>query len=636
MKKRIAFISEHASPLATLGGVDSGGQNVYVGELAKHLTMMGYQVDIFTRWDNAGLPPVICWVPDVRVIHIEAGPVEPMEKEKLFIYMDEFADNMIEFIKNETEAYEVIHANFWMSGMVAMEIKKQFQIPFVITFHALGYVRKLHQREQDKFPAERVDVEQQIVAAADMIIAECPQDREDLINYYHAPETKIAIVPCGFNPHEFYPLDRLLARMVLNIEHNDPLILQLGRMVPRKGVDTVITALAKVRKTGSSVRLIIVGGETEDLAPGENPEVARLQQLAESEGVTDAVNFVGRKNRDVLKYYYAAADIFITTPWYEPFGITPLEAMACGTPVIGSEVGGIKYTVENGVTGYLIPPNDPDALAERIFELLNDRDLLERMRVNAIKRVNTLFTWSKVAQKISVLYERILREYIEDENSDAEALAFINESFNHACDTFCKSKDAIQVPVLEAAQLLTDCFRTKNKVLVCGNGGSAAESQHLVAELVGRFEMTKRQGLPAISLTADTAIITAWSNDIHYEDAFARQVEAYGQPGDILFCFSTSGQSTNVINAMKVALEKQMKCIALTGKGGGDMSAYAHVNIVIPSDHTQRIQELHLHILHTLCSLVEYNLFGKRNRKQRLLVPRQQQAGQSRTLNRVA
>jgi D-inositol-3-phosphate glycosyltransferase len=611
MKKRIAFISEHASPLATLGGVDSGGQNVYVGELAKHLILLGYEVDIFTRWDNPNLPTVVSWVPGIRVIHVKAGPVEVLEKEKLFPHMPEF---ILSFISSEAIEYDLIHANFWMSAMAAAEIKRRLGIPFVVTFHALGAVRKLHQKENDKFPPERIDIEKQVAHEADYVIAECPQDKEDLLQFYDTPQERICIIPCGFNTHEFYPLDRLLARMVLNINHNDPLLLQLGRMVPRKGIDTVLRALGRARRDGCSARLLVVGGETEELHPGDNPEITRLQKIADEQNIADAVTFVGRKNRDVLKYYYAAADIFITTPWYEPFGITPLEAMACGTPVVGAAVGGIKYSVEDGETGFLVPPNDPDALAGKITTLLENKDLMERMRINSIKRVNTLFTWSNVAQKISALYDRVLLDYTED-TKESEALAFIKDSFNHACDIFCKTREVLQVPILEAGQLLTNCFLTQKKVLVCGNGGSAAESQHLVAELVGRFEMSKRRGLPAISLTSDTAILTAWSNDIHYEDAFARQVEAYGQRGDVLFCFSTSGQSANVIKAMKMALEKEMFCIALTGKGGGDMSTYSHVNIIVPSDHTQRIQEMHLHILHTLCSLVEHNLFARKSRK---------------------
>jgi D-inositol-3-phosphate glycosyltransferase len=608
MKKIVALISEHASPLASLGGVDSGGQNVYVAEIARHLTLCGYQVDIFTRWDNAELPQVITWIPDVRIVHVKAGPVSVMEKERLFEYMPAFTKDMLSFIQKEQVEYDLVHANFWMSAMVAADLKKCLQIPFVVTFHALGHIRKIHQGSDDKFPKERVNIEKSIVREADHIIAECPQDRDDLIEYYEAPARKITIIPCGFNPHEFYPLDRLLARRVVKLDTSEYIVLQLGRIVPRKGIDNVIRAMGRIKRTSIPARLVIVGGETDNLDPDKNPEIARLQKIAAEENVEDMVTFTGRKHRDMLKYYYAAANVFITTPWYEPFGITPLESMACGTPVIGSDVGGIKYTVEDGKCGFLVPPNDPDALAVRIYELLNDPKLRARMGANAVKRVNGLFTWSKVTDMVAALYEKILLE--TRPAVDEPAQTFIANAFDGAVKTLHRSKWLLMVPMMQAVAILVNCFRGSNKVLICGNGGSAAESQHFAAELVGRFEIPHREGLPAISLTGDSAVMTAWANDFGYENVFARQVESYGKKGDVLFCFSTSGKSVNVINAMKAAQGKGMTCIALTGKGGGEMSLYAHANIVVPSNNTQRIQELHLHILHTVCSLVEEKLFG--------------------------
>jgi phosphoheptose isomerase len=610
MKRRIAFISEHASPLATLGGVDSGGQNVYVGELARHLVISGFCVDIFTRWENESLSQIINWIPDVRVVHVKAGPIRVIEKEQLLEYMDEFAENMMSFSKRQNIHYELIHANFFMSGIVAARIKELTGISFVITFHALGAVRKIHQGVKDKFPPQRIEIEKRIVGEADLIIAECPQDKEDLVKYYDAPTEKINIVPCGFNPQEFYPIDRSVARMVLNIPTSDFIILQLGRMVPRKGVDNVIRALGRLKKTNLPARLIIVGGEKDDIDELD-PEISRLKKIASEENVDDLVFFAGRKKRDVLKYYYAAADVFVTTPWYEPFGITPLESMACGTPVIGSNVGGIKYSVEDGKTGFLIPPNDPDALAAKLFEVLSDGDLLEKLKNNCLRRATFHFTWAKIANKMAALYDRVIER--EDEE---ESISIIEQGFNNAVSTFQRTKFALKSAILEAALLMVDCYRRNRKILVCGNGGSAAESQHLTAELIGRFQIPERKALAAIALTADSSVLTAWSNDFGYEEVFARQVEALGQRGDILFCFSTSGNSENVINAMKVAQEKQMICISLSGKGGGEMSSYASVNLVIPSESTVRIQELHLHILHTLCHLVETKLFG-RNRKDR-------------------
>jgi D-inositol-3-phosphate glycosyltransferase len=609
MKKRIAFISEHASPLATLGGVDSGGQNVYVGELARNLVELGYHIDIFTRWDNNALPEIIHWIPGVRVIHVKAGPVEVLEKEKLLPFMGEFINSMVAFINAAAESYDLIHANFWMSALVATELKKIFHIPFVVTFHALGYVRKLHQGDCDKFPAERIEIEKQIVQEADQIIAECPQDKEDLIQYYDARNSTITIIPCGFNPHEFYPLDRFLARMVLKLDHSEKLILQLGRMVPRKGVDTVIRAFSKVRNAGLSIRLVIVGGETDESDDEKNPEIRRLREIAHSEGVSDSVTFTGRKTRDILRYYYAAADLFITTPWYEPFGITPLEAMACGTPVIGSNVGGIKYSVEDGKTGYLVPPQNEEALAEKILASLSDPVSLATMRENSIARANAMFKWSHVSQLVSSLYQKVIYAHCSDGDRAEEMIKIVEENLTQASKTFLKTKQLLSLSILQIANLVSAAFRNNKKLLVCGNGGSASESQHFVAELVGRFELEHRRALPAIALTADSSFITAWSNDIGYADVFARQVEAYGQPGDILFCFSTSGNSENVVNAIAAAHRKQMVCISVTGKDGGAVEAWSDHNITIPSYSTQRIQELHLHVIHTICTLIETDLF---------------------------
>jgi glycosyltransferase involved in cell wall biosynthesis len=408
MKTKIAFISDHASPIAALGGVDTGGQNVYVGELAYQLAKKGYEVDIFTRWEYPQLPQVVQWRDGVRVVHVKAGPVECIPKEQLLPYMAAFRENMITFIQQENISYDLIHANFFMSAQVAIELKALLHIPFVVTFHALGHIRRLHQGEQDKFPPERLEIETNAIRQADYIIAECPQDREDLINYYQAPPDKIRVVPCGVNPEEMFPVDQRLARMKLKLPQDDIILLQLGRMVPRKGVDNVIKAMPRLKYTGARVRLIIVGGEQDAGENGFNPEIARLRQLAKDLGLQTSVTFAGRKGRDELKYYYAAADLFITTPWYEPFGITPLEAMACGTPVIGADVGGIKYSVQDGKTGLLVPPNDPYILAEKISELLQRRPVLEEMGRNAIKRVNALFTWQRVAQLMSRLYEKAI------------------------------------------------------------------------------------------------------------------------------------------------------------------------------------------------------------------------------------
>jgi len=403
MGRRIAFISEHASPLAALGGADAGGQNVYVGEVARQLAQKGYQIDIFTRREETQLQRVVNFSEHIRIIHVNAGPPQDIPKEELLQYMPAFCRDMLQFMQEEQLSYELVHANFFMSAFVAMQLKAISGIPFVVTFHALGHIRRIHQGDNDRFPKERLQIEQDAVNEASLIIAECPQDRDDLINYYHAPVEKITIIPCGVDTEEFYPVSKVAARSMLRLPAHEKILLQLGRMVPRKGVDTVIEALAKLKYKEERVRLVIVGGDADTAE-----ELQRLRQLAGRLRISDKVIFAGQRSREELKYYYAAADIFITTPWYEPFGITPLEAMACGTPVIGSNVGGIKFSVADGHTGLLVPPKDPEALAVKIGSLLRSPARLKDMGSNAIRRINKLFTWQLVAQDMSTVYEKIL------------------------------------------------------------------------------------------------------------------------------------------------------------------------------------------------------------------------------------
>jgi D-inositol-3-phosphate glycosyltransferase len=408
--ERIAFISEHASPLAILGGVDNGGQNVYVAALSEQLARQGYQVDVYTRRDNLEIEETVNWLPGVRVIHVQAGPPKPVPKEQLLGYMDQFSINMLEYIRQHHLGYRLVHAHFFMSALVASDIKKALGIPYVVTFHALGLVRRLHQKEQDAFPPERILIERYVVQDADHLIAECPQDRDDLVQHYGADARRISIAPCGFNPAEFYPMRKEEAREYLHLPRNEKILLQLGRMVPRKGVDNVIRAMGELKHYPGKLRLLVVGGESDDPDPEKTPEIRRLQSIAREQGVEQQVTFTGRKGRSLLKYYYAAADIFISTPWYEPFGITPLEAMACGTPVIGSNVGGIKYSVVHRQTGFLVPPHAPIALAAAVRPLIEDPVLYRTMQRNAIRRVNSLFTWNKVAACVENIYNKVERQ----------------------------------------------------------------------------------------------------------------------------------------------------------------------------------------------------------------------------------
>lgn len=606
MMRKIAIISEHASPLAILGGVDNGGQNVYVAHIARQLASMGYEVDVFTRRDRKDLPQVMEWENGIRVIHVPAGPPEYIPKENLLKYMDSFTSFMVKFFHQQLKPYDIVHANFWMSGLVAVNLKQILGTPFVITFHALGRVRRMYQGTDDGFPDKRFEIEDRIVNEADCIIAECPQDEQDLIDHYKADPARITIVPCGFDPTELWPIDKSSARRYLNIPEGEKTILQLGRMVPRKGVDNVIQGLARLIKDhGIEARLIVVGGETDDPDPDKTPELGRLWEIAEAEGICDRVAFVGRRDRQLIKYYYSAADVFVSTPWYEPFGITPVEAMACGTPVIGANVGGIKFTVSDGETGYLVPAKDPEALAERMAYLLSNPEILDRFSKQSIRRVNELFTWQKVSRAIASIYERVINASQPVGYFEARQVEIIQNGFASSIDTLQRTQQRLSGQVQTAAQIIIECLVRGNKLLAAGNGGSAADAQHFAAEFVGRFKYPDRAALPAIALTADSAVMTAWANDMGFERIFARQVEAFGQPGDLLIGISTSGKSRNLVEAFIAAQRRGVGRIALLGGDGGGLAALSDISLIVPSNQTPRIQEVHILLLHLICELVE-------------------------------
>ena len=415
---KIALVSEHASPLVAAGGIDSGGQNVYVANVARQLHRAGHLVDVFTRRDRA-LLPTVSDMDGVRVVHVPAGPPTQMPKEALLPYMSEFADFLLGFSRRERRGYDVVHANFFMSGLACLKTKDALGIPLVMTFHALGKVRRLHQGADDGFPDERFAIEERLVREADAIIAECPRDAADLCEHYATDPDRIRIIPCGFDTSEFAPADRASARAALGWPSDQFAVLQLGRLVPRKGIDNVVRALGLLRRQmGVNAHLYVVGGNAE--VPNEiaTPEIARLRGVAAGCGAADHVTFVGRRGRAQLRAYYAAADVFATTPWYEPFGITPVEAMACARPVVGADVGGIRYSVIDGETGFLVPPRDPEALAERLARLARDPALAERMGTAGFERAHANFTWSGVACELQELYRRVAR-IPDEETSDA-------------------------------------------------------------------------------------------------------------------------------------------------------------------------------------------------------------------------
>ncbi len=414
--RRIAFLSEHASPVALLGGADAGGQNVYVDEVSRHLGQLGYAVDVFTRRDAGEQPPVMAWRTGVRVVHVEAGPEQTLPKDDLWPLMPAFRDGVARFAAEEGAGYDLIHGNFWMSGWAAADLGRRLGVPVVQIFHALGKTKQRHQGAADTSPEERIGVEIEVVRAAERLIAQCPSEREELVNDYGAPPDKVAVIPSAVNTETFRPLPREEARRLiepeLGIGPEDEVVVYVGRMLPRKDVRNVVRAFASLVRTRSGAgrpvpKLLLVGGETVEPDPVATPEIGVLQGMAADLGVTDRVRFTGNRQQDVLHRYYGAADVVVTTPWYEPFGLTPLEGMACGRPVVGSAVGGITFTVQDGVTGFLVPPRDPEALATRLGDLLDRPGLRDRMGDAARVRVERSFTWPTVASRTAALYEEL-------------------------------------------------------------------------------------------------------------------------------------------------------------------------------------------------------------------------------------
>ena len=429
MHRRIAFLSEHASPTALRGGEDAGGQNVYVDEVSRNLARLGYEVDIFTRRNTDEIPEVLDWAPGVRIIHLTAGPLEFLLKDAIWPFMPAFRDAFLQFIARDGRRYDLIHGNFWMSGWVAAELRRELHIPVIQIFHAMGTTKRKHQGEMDSSPDERINIERDVIQQVDWLIAQCPAEESELIDDYGADARKIALIPSAVNTDVFRPIDLYEARRTLGIDPDDFVVAYVGRMLPRKDVRNVVRALAHLltlckekEATGqgdhegrpyndTNITLLLVGGETEEPDPIATPEIGVLRQLAAELGIDKHVRFTGKRQQDRLRYYYSASNVAVTTPWYEPFGLTPLEGMACGRPVIGSAVGGITFTIKDGVTGFLVPPRDPAALAERLYRLLVEPGLSERMGAAARARVEQEFTWYTVAVRTAALYERLLAEF---------------------------------------------------------------------------------------------------------------------------------------------------------------------------------------------------------------------------------
>ncbi len=393
---RIAMVSEHASPLAALGGPDAGGQNVYVARLSEELSTRGHDVTVYTRRDSRRLPERVRMPGGTTVVHVPAGPPGPLPKDELFPHMPAFGAHLSRAWDEDRP--DTVHAHFWMSGMAARIGAHAHGVPVVQTFHALGTVKRRHQGRLDTSPYERIGIERHLGRTCGRVLATCTDEVYELADM-GVPPQQVSVVPCGVDVDHFHPHGPAGTAPARERRRR---LLATGRLVPRKGFDQAIRALADIPDT----ELIIAGGPEAALLDTD-PEAERLWHTADRAGVRDRVRLLGAVDPADMPALVRSADVVLCVPAYEPFGIVPLEAMACGVPVLATDVGGHRDTVADKVTGRLVRPGDPAAIASAARELLDDERLRRRMGRAGRERALARFTWQRVADGAEQAYRQV-------------------------------------------------------------------------------------------------------------------------------------------------------------------------------------------------------------------------------------
>ncbi len=412
--RRIAMLSVHTCPLAMLGGKKTGGMNVYVRELSRELGRHGILVDVFTRSQDDCQPRVKHDLGnDARVIHIPAGPESPIPVQDIGNYLDEFIAGVLDFAKVEGLQYDLLHSHYWLSGLVAERLRQAwgFTIPIVHMFHTLGHMKnRIALDDEQRAAPERIKGESRILEFANRIVISTPAEEAQLKWLYGADTSKFVTIPPGVDLERFHPIPKALAKERLGIPRTNRNILFAGRIERLKGIDTLMQAMALIQERRpaavENVCVAIIGGDP--WSDSQDDEMARLQTLRQELDVRDLVTVLGSKDQEVLPEYYAAAEMVVMPSHYESFGLVALEAMAMGTPVIASEVGGLAFLVRDGETGYHVPSRDPEALAERIYRLLVDDDCRRGMGRNA-QAYARQYAWPIIAGQMLELYEDVWR-----------------------------------------------------------------------------------------------------------------------------------------------------------------------------------------------------------------------------------
>jgi len=407
----IAMLSYHTCPLATLGGKDTGGMNVYVRELTRQLGEMQVHVDVFTRSQDEHVPHVLHDLGYCnRVVHVPAGPEFPLPRQELAGYLPQFVSGIEAFASQKGIRYDLIHSHYWLSGLAAKELAQRWQVPIVQMFHTLELMKQRVARTPNEAEGDyRLRGEREVLRIADRIIAATPAELAQLQWLYNADTRKVTVIPPGVDLRHFYPIPPDEAKEFIGVPPCDQMLLFVGRIEPLKGIDTLIEAISILRQRGVYVCLSVIGGEPEAGQESASAEMTRLKALSESYGLTDMVAFLGKRSQDTLPYYYSAAEAVVVPSQYESFGMVALEAMACGTPVVASQVGGLAFLVQDGETGFTVPMDDPVALADRLHNLCADPELRRRMGERAANFAKE-YAWEKIAKKMVGVYDSLIRE----------------------------------------------------------------------------------------------------------------------------------------------------------------------------------------------------------------------------------
>lgn len=408
---RIALISYHTCPLAFQEGKESGGMNIFVFELAKELSKKGIAVDVFTRLQDEKDGHIVQISPNFRVIHLKAGACAHVPKKELIQYIPEFTRQIHLFITEEKAVYDLIHAHYYMSGLVALGFQEIYKVklPLVTTFHTLALMKNLVARDESERESEkRIDAEIELIARSDKITASSMTDCDYLMSLYDCPPEEIEVITPGVNTNLFHRIDKKDAAKHINENPDQKIIMFVGRIEPLKGIDVLMYALKIYlhRNPRSDLKLMIVGGNNHERAT--NYELERLKELQHTLRIHPAVEFIPQQPQSKLPYYYNYADIVVMPSHYESFGMTALEAMACGTSIITTDTSGVSSILDKELRNLIISANNPLMLATQIESVLKDQKKHEVLQKKVMKKVKEM-TWAHVANKTLNLYSSVIQ-----------------------------------------------------------------------------------------------------------------------------------------------------------------------------------------------------------------------------------